>query len=153
MKKVIITMYIDGENIVGYEAEETDFVKETEVEVEREESISRYARIFDAENPNWRDDPLDNQIFLSKVQNECNFRLREKKYLLLNEVYELLGIPATGLGEIVGWIHTKDSTKKNWVDFFCANAECNQRFLDGEEKMALLDFNVDGIIVDRLGEI
>jgi len=116
-------------------------------------SHSVYARFFDARNKNWRDDHEDNLVFLKQRQNWCSDRLRSRGYLFLNEVYEELGIPASKEGAVVGWIYSGDGRYgDNFVDFgiFDPKNGSAREFVNGYEDAVLLDFNVDGYILDRL---
>lgn len=116
--------------------------------------ISQYARWFDADNRNWQRTPEYTLMFLRRVQQECNDLLRIKGIMLLNEVYEKLGIPRTKEGQIVGWVWHKhgEDGGDNFIDFglYDGNDEFTRAFLNGQEDYVLLDFNVDGVVYDKL---
>ena len=83
---------------------------------------------------------------------ELNKRLQIRGYLFLNEVYEFLGIPLIREGQYLGWFYDpNDPTLHNKVDFGIYDChdilKCN--FVNGFENTVLLDFNIDGNIVDR----
>ena len=64
----------------------------------------------------------------------------------------MLGIPATRAGQQVGWIYDKnDPNKDNFVDFgiYDTNRPSNRDFVNGYERTILLDFNVDGNILNE----
>jgi len=113
---------------------------------------SEYARFFDDGCKGWEKDPEANLIFLRRQQDFANEKLKTKGYLFLNEVYDMLGIPRSQAGQIVGWIYDeKDAIGDNFVDFGIYNAsiEANRDFVNGYERAILLDFNVDGNILSN----
>lgn len=115
---------------------------------------SDYARFFNKDCSGWTPDPEYNLMFLKDQQRYANDRLKARGYLYLNEVYELLGIPHTKAGQIVGWIYDKDNTVgDNYVDF--GIYDCNRKanvsdFVNGYSQEILLDFNVDGNILELM---
>lgn len=113
---------------------------------------SVYAKFFDKSNTNWSPEWEYNRIFLQCQQNYANQKLAARGYILLNEVYEALGIPHTRAGCVVGWHIGKDGD--NYVDFgiFDKNKEMARHFVNGNEGAILLDFNVNGIVYDKIGD-
>ena len=147
-------------NIKAKEIEETitdengeeKVVKSTVHEAEINE-ISDYARFFDESCSGWTKDPEFNLMFLRRQQDYANEKLRKRKYLFLNEVYAMVGLPATKAGQIVGWVYDeKNPVGDNYVDFniYNGNSERARMFVNGQERSILLDFNVDGNILDLL---
>lgn len=68
----------------------------------------------------------------------------------MNEIYDLLGIPRTKAGAVVGWVYDKDHPgDNNYVDFGLYS-ERNQDFINGFSRTVLLDFNVNGNILDLI---
>jgi len=112
-----------------------------------EESI--YAKYFDDSSPQWRKDNTMNLFFLKAQQNYANDLLNMRGHVFLNEVYDMIGIPRTKEGAIVGWV--KDHGD-NFVDFNVHNPinDMNRDFVNGYAKAILLDFNVDGVIYDLI---
>lgn len=113
--------------------------------------ISEFAVFFDELCPNYEKDSEYNKTFLLRMQSWANEKLNAKGYLFLNEVYDMIGIPRTKEGQIVGWV--KDSDRGDgYVDFGIFNSEKQQAidFVNGRERAILLDFNVDGPILDEL---
>lgn len=126
-------------------------VKKT-VEVVDTTSFSDYARLYDDGNAGWDKDPEYTLMFLKHQQNYANDKLRTQGHLFLNEVYDMLGIPRSKAGQIVGWIYDEKNNNHdgdNFVDFGIYT-QANKNFLDGYEKVALLDFNVDGPIYNKI---
>ncbi len=111
--------------------------------------ISQYARFFDECSPNWSKTPEYNLLFLKAQQNYANDLLKARGHLFLNEVYDMLGIPRSQAGAVVGWVLDKDND--NFVDFGIYNGdERGRAFVNGDERSILLDFNVDGVIYDLI---
>ncbi|HQE50129.1 MAG TPA: DUF6353 family protein, partial [Fervidobacterium sp.] len=139
--------------VVGEDGKEKK-VKET-IQVAEIPGYSDYAKFFDPSSPAWEKNAEYNLMFLKAEQNYANDRLKARGYLFLNEVYERLGIPPTKAGQIVGWIYDPDNPNHNgdnYVDFGLYNIhkEKTRDFVNGYEEVILLDFNVDGPILDRL---
>lgn len=118
------------------------------------EGISEYAKFFDEWNTDEHSkDPEYNLMFLRKQQDYANEVLKHQGYLFLNEVYDMLGIPRTQAGQVVGWIYDENNpTGDNYVDFGIYDLHDQQKrdFVNGLEKNILLDFNVDGVIYDKI---
>lgn len=111
---------------------------------------SGYSKIFDSCNPNYEKDPESNRYFLELKQNQLNDKLRARGYLFLNEAYRELGFPPTKAGQYVGWIYNeKNPIGDNYVDLGITVVR-NARFVNGYEYVAIVDFNVDGMIIDRV---
>ena len=130
-------------------------VKETEYYIDPDanplDNISEYARFFDASSENFAKDPEYNMMFLRRQQDYANEMLKSRGHLFLNEVYDLLDIPRSKAGQVVGWIYDKNGNTKgdNYVDFgLYRNDQGTRRFVNGLEYNILLDFNVDGVIYD-----
>lgn len=60
--------------------------------------------VFDRHNPNWSPTPEYCVLFLRASQNYLNDLYKVHGYLFLNEVYQQLGVPVTGAGQVLGWI-------------------------------------------------
>lgn len=91
--------------------------------------------------------------FLEDQQIYCNDLLKMKGHLFLNEVYDILGFPRTKAGAVVGWVYNEENPiGDNFVDFglFDTNDERNSDFINGYRNTAILDFNVDGYILDYI---
>lgn len=147
-------------NITQTEVEETvvnEKGKEKTVKSKANEinipKYSDFAKFFDASCNGWSKDPELNLYFLKKQEDYANDRLRRIGHLFLNEVYDMLGIERTALGQCVGWIYNeKEPIGDNFVDFGIYNLsnDANRRFVNGTEPVILLDFNVDGVILNKI---
>lgn len=120
---------------------------------------SEYSRFFAEGCTGWTKNAELNHLFLRQQQNYANEKLKSKGYLYLNEVYEMLGIPASKAGHVVGWIYDEtDPDNDNFVDFgildvHTPNEKLNtarRDFVNGWERNILLDFNVRGNIYELL---
>ena len=114
---------------------------------------SDYAKFFDESCPGWTKDAEQNKYFLLCQQNYANEMLKAHGYLFLNDVYKLIGVLSTRAGQIVGWVYDeKNPVGDNYVDFniMDINSERARAFVNGYERSILLDFNVDGNILDLI---
>lgn len=116
-------------------------------------TISDYSKFFDASSRFYEKDAEYNLMFLKKCQALANEKLKRDRFLFLNDVYEMLDIDKTRTGQIVGWIYDKKNPiGDNFVDFgiYNQNNDANRAFVNGYEPVILLDFNVDGPILDLI---
>lgn len=137
---------------VNEETGKEEISKKT-VNVADPNAYSDYARFFDDGCTGWTKDPEYNLMFLKDQQRYANDRLQSKGSLFLNEVYDMLGIPRTKAGACVGWIFDeKNPVGDNFVDFgiYDMYNERKRDFVNGYERTILLDFNVDGNILDLI---
>lgn len=113
---------------------------------------SPYAAFFDDGCTGWTKNAEYNKTFLIGQQNYANELLQSRGHLFLNEVYDMLGIPRTEAGQLVGWIYDEECPNgDNYVDFgIFDNRTPNRNFVNGYERTILLDFNVDGPIYNLL---
>ena len=140
------------EEIVTDENGNEQVVKKT-VNVVGDNPCGDYTFFFDAASRAWEKDATMNFMFLRAEQNFANDKLKARGYVFLNEVLERLGLPTTEAGQIVGWVYdpnSKDPNGDNFIDFgfMEMRRERNRAFIEGEETVILLDFNVDGKISD-----
>lgn len=124
-----------------------------EIKVGDPNIVSDYARFFDESCEGWEKDSEFNLCYLKAKQQYANDILHARGYIFLNEVYDMLGIERTKAGQIVGWVYDeKEPLGDNYVDFGIYNIDRvkNRDFVNGYERVILLDFNVDGNILDRI---
>lgn len=113
---------------------------------------SMYARFFDQLCTEWSRDPEYNLVYLKHQQSFANHNLRMRGHVFLNEVYDALGMERTKEGSVVGWILSDDGSTDNHIDFGLYEDNPRARdFINGREGSILLDFNVDGLIYDLVG--
>lgn len=114
---------------------------------------SEFARFFDDGCTGWCKDAEHNLVFLKQQQAAANRILQREGYLFLNEVYDMLGIPRTKAGQVVGWVYDEDNPiGDNYVDFgiYDLYNEKARDFVNGIERTILLDFNVDGNVWEMM---
>lgn len=120
----------------------------------------------------WVNDPVYNLSFLKAQEAIANNNLHARGYVLLSEVYQQLGFELEGHSNaaMVGWIlgggddyvdfgiyspahdHVEDSVNKNSLAVAAGIEEPDRsNFSNAEfEGSFYLDFNCDGIIIDRI---
>lgn len=112
------------------------------------DSVSPYGVIFDDENINWSADEDLSMLHLKCQQQYANDILQTRGHIFLNEVYKMLGFPHTPAGAVTGWV------KGNGDDFVDFNIF--EGTFEGEDKNGrtvtkwALDFNVDGVMYDKI---
>lgn len=140
------------EEIVANE-DGTETTETKTVDVVNPTEYSDYARFFDEACSGWTKDPELNLMFLKRQQSYANDLLQRRGYLFLNEVYDMLGIPRTKAGQVVGWVYDENCpVGDNYVDFgiYDIHREKCRDFVNGYERTILLDFNPDGNILDLM---
>jgi hypothetical protein len=111
--------------------------------------LSEYARIFGDDNRNCTHNPELNLMFLRQQQNYANDMLHARGHIFLNEVYDMLGFERTEAGNLVGWVDAILGDGDGFVDFGIYDPNMhNSPAINGKDHQFLLDFNVDGIILD-----
>lgn len=141
------------EEIVTDENGKETVVKKTIETANVQPGYSGYSIVFDDGNTGWDADPELTKFFLVQQQNYANDRLKARGHLFLNEVYDMLGAPRTKAGAQVGWIYDEaHPIGDNYVDFgiFDIHKPKACDFINGREKVIILDFNVDGVILDYI---
>lgn len=109
-----------------------------------------YSVVYDDGCVGWTKDPEANKCFLLQQQAHANKILQLRGHLFLNEVYDMLGVPRTSYGNVVGWIYDEEFPEgDNYVDFGIFDIYNGQKtaFVNGYERSIVLDFNVDGEIL------
>lgn len=156
---------IRSEKITVTETDENGKTKNVKKTIDVADNInecSDYARFYNENCSGWTNDPEYNLMFLKAQQQYANDKLIAQGYLFLNDVYDMLGIPRSKAGQIVGWTYDPENPDgDNYIDFGIydvnvagyrdewANdsiSEERQEFVNGYRPSILLDFNVDGNI-------
>lgn len=144
---------------VGKSAEEilssdnkSDAANVSDAVVNSLKALSPYARIIAEESSTcW--DPNEDYTSqnIAAVQLWANRRLERKGHLFLNEVYDQLGLSRTREGAVVGWL--KNGEGDNYVSFGDFDASIYRVPSDDYTRVDsnfIVDFNVDGVIWDRI---
>ena len=151
--KTVSEMLLDeaGNPVVDENGEVKTVEKNVQVGTINEHS--EYARFFDEWCTGWQKDAELNLYFLRQQQNYANELLRAKGYVFLNQVYDMLGIKRTKAGQIVGWVYDETGRYSDGhIDFgiYDLYNEKARDFVNGRERSILLEFNVDGNILDKI---
>lgn len=152
--RVIGKYGIEEDEYFRYATEEVELVDEKgKLEkvrrIDYSETPSMYARFFDQFSRAWSKDSQYNLVYLRCQQQWANDLLKARGHLFLNEVYDALGLERTSAGSVVGWTISKEGD--NFVDFgIFDGGEGSRDFVNGREGSILLDFNVDGVIYDKI---
>jgi hypothetical protein len=145
------------EKVIGVDTDEGIVEKTIETPdpeyAEKSGGRSMYARIFDRESSrNWQSQPGRNATFLRVQQQWANDMLTGNGFLLLNDVYHMLGMKKTSAGAVVGWVKNNKRGGDSYVSFGIAVDDYDaMRFISGDEDAVWLDFNVDGVVYDLIG--
>lgn len=113
---------------------------------------SEYARLWSEDTTNsYNAFPEYNLAFLTSKQNWLNDRLRARGHVFLNEAYDELGLERSKAGAVVGWL-LDGGNSDNYIDFgiFTTTGEGVLNFITGIDGGIWLDFNVDGVIYDKI---
>lgn len=138
----------------------TEKVEIVDPETNKKKTVTRvssddpsiYARFFDQTSSSWSKEPEYNLMFLKCQQNWANDLLKSRGHIFLNEVYDMLKIPRSEAGAVVGWLLSDNGETDNFVNFgvFDGRDQVARDFVNGFEGSILLDFNVDGVIYDKI---
>jgi hypothetical protein len=112
---------------------------------------SQYARFFDNMNLNFQTTREYNLLFLQGHQNYLNDKLKARGHVFLNEAYDALGMERTVEGAVVGWLSNGEGD--GYIDFGIWDDKDMLRmhdFMVGNEDSILIDFNVDGVVYDKI---
>lgn len=140
------------ETIVDEKGKEKKVKKTVYVAESQPKDENDFRRIFDETNPNWLKDANRNFYFLKSQQQYANDLLLSRGWVFLNEVYEMLGFEPTKAGQIVGWVYDPENKDfDSYIDFGFIDMfdPAKRSFANGWERSVILDFNVDGPILDR----
>lgn len=119
---------------------------------------SQYAVLYDENAATWNKNRNLATSILRAQESYANDLLNCRGYVMLNEVYAGLGLPQTSAGAVVGWIRKDDGGADGYITFGDWDANYFDdiyKDVDGvcEARRWILDFNVDGVIWDRIDEV
>lgn len=132
--------------------ESGDAVTTKEVVKCREKKYSPYEFDFNSHTApgNWEANSDYNLMFLRNVENYLNDLLNSRGHVFLNEALDALGLKRTREGSVTGWI--KGNGGDDYVDLgvsdYYTDEYCDAH--DGYIKNIHLNFNVDGLIWDKI---
>ncbi len=111
---------------------------------------SEYARMFDSNSVYWRNDHDQNLFHIRNQELYANDQLNGRGHIFLNEVYDMLGLPRSKAGAVVGWVKDKSVKSVEIRVYEPTESEKNERVNGYSNPPFLLDFNVDGVIFDAI---
>lgn len=116
--------------------------------------FSPYARAFDETNPAWMGNTEQNRFYLKARQAQATDMLRARGHLFLNEVYDMLNIPRTKMGAVVGWLYDPKCPElgDTYVDFGMFEVSTPREGTDVYDTIFILDFNARGDITDDIAD-
>lgn len=112
---------------------------------------SDYCEFYDESCFGWMNDAEYNLDRLRKIEAWANNVLQSRGYIFLHEVKNALGMHEKKKDHVVGWIYRpSDTNRDSYISFgiYDINNQAKREFVNGIEKRVLLDFNVDGNILD-----
>ena len=154
------------EEVIEEDGKKKKVKKEIQVAKADHGEPSMYARYYEKQelrddgtytgSSQWCQTPTYNASHLALKYKVLNDQLRARGYLFLNDVYEELGFPRTQAGQVVGWVWDGNGDNRvslgdyvdKLVDPNVPAAEKN--YMHDHDQSILLDFNVDGVILDLL---
>lgn len=111
---------------------------------------SPYARVWGRDtSTEWDPESSYNLAKLRSAQERCTLLLNSRGHVMLNDVFDELGLSRTPEGAVVGWLSQKYGGDDGYVDFGVLRKGNEVEWLNfarGQEDSILLDFNVDGEI-------
>lgn len=120
---------------------------------------SPYAALFDEKSKHWTREPGMNSVTLQVQQQYANDKLRAKGHVFLNEIYDMLDLPRTPAGQIVGWVWDPNGEKfpgqirDNYIDFgVWDDQDAGDDFVSGREPSVWINPNVDGPVWELIGK-
>lgn len=100
-----------------------------------------YYRFFDETNHLWISSLGQNLMLLKNGRDYIYALLKNNGHLFLNEAFDILEIPKTKNGQLVGWIY-RDGMPAD--DIYTIHS------LSTDDSIYRLQFNPQGIIVDKI---
>lgn len=102
----------------------------------------------------WSTNRNYNLMFIKAQQAYFNNLLQVRGFVFLNDVLDALGIDQIPEGQALGWL--KKGNGDGYIDFgvFDSNGDVtlngNEDYVNGYEDSLFLDFNVDGVMWDKI---
>lgn len=110
-----------------------------------------YARFFDVGCNGWESNAMLNQAFLKGAEAWFNQVLDQKGFVFLCDVYKYFGFRETKASHVVGWVKTKnDEDNENGDNHISFRFNKDENFMKGYSPSVILDFNVDGPILNLI---
>ena len=138
------------ETIVNEKGKEKK-VKKTVMVVDDSAGYSDYARVYGPGHGAWEADERYRKLFLDAQEHLAHNMLVSRRFLFLNDVYELLGYDKTVTGQQVGWLYDPNDQSEDAGDNYVIfrRYDINVETENGIQPAVMLDFNVDGMILAK----
>ena len=139
------------ETVVNEDGTETTV--NTTVNTANPGDMSQYTVCFDETCKGWVRDAEANKFTLTQVQRFANEKLQEQGHLFLNELYDMLGVQRTKIGQQVGWVYDPSNPDiDSYVDLriFDIHDKNKRAFVNGYEKSIWIDPNVSCVVYDMI---
>lgn len=111
--------------------------------------VGPFTKVYDESCKFW-DQNMDYNLNRLKMEEEyATHTLRTRGYMSINDVYERIGFDPVPEGQIYGWVYERPG---DYISFGIdeISRETQQDFADGCVKSLVLNFNVQGNILDRI---
>ena len=132
------------ETVVNEDGTESVVKKAIEVVEDPYNGLSEYARCYTDGCVGWTKDAEANLTFLRAQERWATDRMRAVGHLFLNEMYDMLGIPRSSAGAIMGWVYDPaNPDRKVDFDIYNIHIPANRDFVNGWERSIWIDPNVD----------
>lgn len=123
-----VTTEVDGKKVKTVERVSTD--------------SSPYIMEFGPNVDTWTGNYEHNMFNVTRIQNYFNDLLQAKGHVFLQDVTRNLGLPDSKVGAMTGWVYNQ-GTGDDYIDFGIKDLQESHGYI-------LLEFNVDGIILDLI---
>lgn len=132
------------ETVINEDGTESVVKKTIEVVEDPYKGLSEFARCYTDGCVGWTKDAEANLTFLRAQERWATDRLRSVGHLFLNEVYDMLGIPRSSAGAIMGWVYDpKNPDRKVDLGIYNIHIPANRDFVNGWERSIWIDPNID----------
>lgn len=103
---------------------------------------SDYLMEFGPDNDNWTGNHEHNMFYVTRGQQWFNDKLQAHGHVFLQDVTRYLGLPDSKVGAVTGWVYDSN-TGDDYIDFGIKDLQASHGYI-------LMDFNVDGVILDLI---
>lgn len=112
--------------------------------------LPMHSRFWGEDNQNWKNNSEYNRLFINCQQQMANDLLQARGHVFLNDVYDMLGLDRSNVGQLVGWVLGGEGD--DFIDFGEIEAfETLHSVEVGGPKPFFLEFNVDpGMVWDQI---
>lgn len=123
--------------------------QKTKVGIADTGELGSFTRMYDNTCKFWDNAMSYNLSRLRMEEEYVNHMLKSRGYMTVNDVYERIGLDPVPEGQIYGWVYEKPG---DYISFGIdeINRETVQDFADGYITSLVLEFNVQGNILDKI---